>query len=96
MFFIVLISSAKRGIISKTPLVLEGSAVPNKYFEKAEKEINGLLGKTGVCISKIDPAGIMLINGKEYEVFTRKGVIDKDCEAKVVSVEKQKIYVERC
>lgn len=96
MFFIVLISSAKKGIISKTPFILEGSSVSDQYFEKAEKEIKGLLGKTGICISKIDPVGIILINGKEYEASTRSGVIDKDCEAKVVSVEKLKIFVERC
>lgn len=95
ILFGMFVVSVKKGWISKTPFILSGTAVSNEYFEKAEKEIQGLLGKTGVCISKINPTGIILIDGKEYEAFARGGVIEKDCQIVVSCVENSKIIVER-
>ena len=95
ILFGIFILSAKKGWISRTPFILSGTAVSKEYFENAEKEIQELLGKTGVCLSKINPMGIILINGKEYEALARGGVIEKDCEIVVSSVENSKIIVER-
>lgn len=95
IIFSILIYSARKGIISHTPLILSGTAVSKEYFEKNAKEIKKLLGKSGVCISKIDPVGVILIDGKEYEATSRTGFIDKDSNAKVVSVDKGKIIIEK-
>lgn len=96
LIFSILIYSARKGLISHSPLILNGTAVSKEYFEKAEKEIKKLLGKTGVCISRIDPVGVILVDGKEYEATSRTGLIDKDCNAKVVSVDKGKVVIEKC
>lgn len=96
ILFSILVYSARKGLISHTPLILNGSSVSKEYFEKNEKEIKKLLGRTGVCISKIDPVGIILIDGKEYEATTRTGLIDKDDNARVISVDKGKIVIEKC
>lgn len=95
ILFMMLVFSAKRGWLSKTPLILGDTAVSKEYFENAEKEIQGLLGKSGVCLSKINPMGIILIDNKEYEASTRGGEIEKDCQIIVVSVDNSKIIVER-
>ncbi len=64
---LIVVRSAKKGLLSKSPLVNNKTAVPVD-FENTELE--KLVGSTGTVTIECKPSGKAEINGKEYEVIS--------------------------
>ena len=81
-----IIRSLQRGRLSKSFLVLkdqvEGTSVPDVASAK-----NDLLGKTGVAITTLRPAGIAEIDGRRMDVMTVGAFIQKGEPVTVVKAE---------
>jgi membrane-bound serine protease (ClpP class) len=52
-----------------------------------------LVGKSGLAITPLRPAGIVVIDNKKYDVITTGMMVEKGKEVKVVKVEGNKIFV---
>ena len=57
------------------------------------KENEGLLGRDGVAITKLRPAGAARIDGRRHDVVTEGGLIEAGTPLKVISVEGMRIVV---
>lgn len=90
--FGLMIVSSKKGFISKTPIVQQGTAVPTDYSEMKTEEIE-LLGKKGTLITAAKPIGKAMIEDRGIEVWAREGFLVKGTEVVVVEVSTEKIFV---
>lgn len=81
-----IIRSLQRGRLSKSFLVLkeqvDGTSVPEVASAKSD-----LIGKTGVAITTLRPAGIAEIDGKRVDVTTSGVFIPKGSQITVVKAE---------
>ena len=86
------IRSFQRGRLSRSFLVLNeqsnGTSVPDIASAKSE-----LVGKSGVAISTLRPAGIAEIDGKRIDVLTAGEFIEKGSPITVVKAEGMHILV---
>jgi len=87
-----IIRSMQRGRLSKSFLVLNenvgGTSVPDVASAKAD-----LLGKSGVALSALRPAGIAQIDGRRVDVTTAGAFIEKGETVTVVKAEGIQILV---
>ena len=90
--FIVMIHSMRKGRLSKTAFVQSSTAVP-EGITKGTEDFTPLVGKAGIAATVLRPGGNALIAGKLYSVVAQAGLIEKDKEIEVVSVEGAKIVV---
>lgn len=90
--FIVMIHSMRKGRLSKTAFVQSSTAVP-EGITKGTEDFTPLVGKAGIAATVLRPSGNALIAGKLYSVVAQAGLIEKDKEIEVVSVEGAKIVV---
>ena len=90
--FLIAIHSAKRGLLSKTPLITSGTAVSEDYGSP-EKNYGKLLGKEGTLLCESKPVGRAMIEDEEYEVTTKHDFLPKGTIVKVIEVEGAKIVV---
>lgn len=91
--FIVVGKSAKSGRLSKSALVLSGTAVSTERSENLN-DFSYLLGKIGVVKTSLRPVGKVEIDGELYDVVSQSAqVIDKDLQIKVVKIDGQNIQV---
>lgn len=92
---IVLTMSFK--LLPKTPfgkaLILDGPAKP--AVGAVEAELLLLVGRTGVALSPLRPAGFARIDGKRVDVVTRGEMLDPDCTVVVVAVQGNRVVVAR-
>ena len=90
----VMVYSAQHGILGKTGLFETKSSLSSDY-NKADKELKKLVGKSGKTISVLDLAGKAKINGKIYEVVSINSYIEEDKHIKVVEIKDNKIMVRK-
>ena len=64
-------------------------------FASHKKCDKSLFGKTGIAHSILRPSGVVLIDGKRFDVVTEGDFIEKGDKVKVVDVSEMKIVVER-
>ncbi|MGM0602133.1 MAG: NfeD family protein [Bacillota bacterium] len=64
-----------------------------KYFSHSSKK--DLLGKTGITITPLRPAGIMEIDSQRLDVVSDGGFIDKEVEVDVIAVSGSRIVVKK-
>jgi membrane-bound serine protease (ClpP class) len=92
---IVLTMSFK--LLPKTPfgkaLILAGP--PKPCADAVEAELLPLVGRTGVAVSPLRPAGFARIDGKRVDVVTRGEMLDADCAVVVVAVQGNRVVVAR-
>lgn len=86
--------SAKRGLISKTPLVLKETALPENYADVDEKMLK-LVGKKGVTTSLLRPQGIIEIDGKFYDAMSTDEYLEKDTKVVVVEMQGRTLFVKK-
>ena len=88
----VFVHSLNKGLLFRSPIVLkeeiQTAAVSNE--EKGES----LIGKTGVVLTTLRPAGTVQIDGKRYYAKTEASFIEKGQNVTVVAVEGLSIVVE--
>jgi len=92
ILFIIAVHSAKKGLLSKTPLVTSSAAVSEDYGSP-EKNFGKLLGKEGILMCDCKPVGRAKIDDEEYEVTSKHEFLLKGTHVKVIEVEGQKIVV---
>ena len=88
----VFIHSLNKGLLFRSPIVLkeeiQTAAVSN------EKKGESLIGKTGVVLTTLRPAGTVQIDGKRYYAKTEASFIEKGQNVTVVAVKGLSIVVE--
>ena len=57
-------------------------------------DFSALLGKQGVALTKLRPAGTVLIEGKRYDVSSMGDFLPKDSQIVVTKVEGNKLFVD--
>lgn len=95
LIFLIFLRSARFGIIGKTPLVQNKTAIPVDYNNKNKNELKFLLGQRGVAITPLRPSGKFMIDKTVYEGITAGEPIDINEIIKVVDVEGNKIKIEK-
>ena len=90
----VMIWGAQYGILGKTGL-FERRTTLSKDYDKADREIRRLVGKSGKTISKLDLGGKAKIRGKIYDVVSISSFIEPNKNIKVVKIKDNTIMVRK-
>lgn len=98
VFFVVagmiMVGSAKYGLLGKTGLFEHRTSISKDYNE-VSKKYRKLIGKSGRAITKIDLAGKAKIKGQIYEVMSINSYIDAGQHVKVVEIKDNTIMVRK-
>ncbi|MBQ8615781.1 MAG: hypothetical protein IJ415_04370 [Clostridia bacterium] len=89
-----MIYGAQYGILGKTGLFERRSTLSDDY-NKADRQIRKLVGKSGKAISNLDLAGQAKIRGKIYDVVSISSYIEKGANVKVVEIKDNTIMVRK-
>lgn len=92
--FIVAVTTLKKGWLSKTPLVENGTAVAVGHSD-GTSDFSALVGKSGKALTSLRPAGKAEIDGVSYDVVAKDFFIDSGEDVLVESTEGVKISVKR-
>lgn len=92
--FGIAVWSAKRGLLSKTPLVLKETALPENYDE-VNMALQKLIGQEGVTVSVCRPQGVVQVGEKFYDIISMDEYLDKGTLVKIVEVQGNTIYVKK-
>jgi membrane-bound ClpP family serine protease len=87
----VIIRSAKKGRLSRT-LVLQSQATAEAGFKSTEDR-QELVGKEGVALTNLRPAGTVDFAGERLDVVSEAAFIEKGQDVEVVRVEGRRIVV---
>lgn len=90
--FLIMVRSMKYGWLSRTSLVLQGTAV-NEEFSDGTKNHNDLIGKEGIANTPLRPSGKAEIDGVLYDVVAQSSFIDKGKKVVVLEIEGVRIVV---
>ena len=97
-FFIVafafMIFSAQYGILGRTGL-FETSSSLSKDYNKVDKELKKLVGKSGRAVGVLNLGGKAKINGKLYDVVSRNSYIEDGAHIRVVEIKDNTIIVRK-
>ena len=91
---LVFVFSARFGVLKHTGL-FETKSTLDKNYNKAEREIRKLVGKSGKAITKLDLAGKAKIRGKIYNVVSINSYIEVGANIKVVKIQDNEILVRK-
>lgn len=86
------IRSLNKGMLFRSPIVLKDEI--NSEAVSTESEGESLIGKTGVVLTTLRPAGTVQIDGKRYYAKTEASFIEKGQTVTVVAAEGLNIIVE--
>jgi membrane-bound serine protease (ClpP class) len=95
LIFLIFLRSARFGLIGKTPLIQNKTALPVDYDSKNKNELKFLIGQRGVTITELRPVGRFMIDNKVYEGITSGEPIEINEIIKVVDIEGNKIKVKK-
>ena len=93
--FLIFVNSAKHGLLSKSSIVENKTALPKDYREKAEKELKDLIGKEGLTLTECRPVGKIRLGQDTYEAQSVDKVIQKGEVIKVVAIEDARIMIDK-
>ncbi len=94
----VIILVALRFLPKFTPfqkLVLSTTEAEGEGYRSSPAEYGSLLGKEGVALTLLRPAGTAIIEGEKVSVVTEGDFIEKDSPIRVLKVEGYRIVVEK-
>ncbi|MBT3312271.1 MAG: serine protease [Desulfobacterales bacterium] len=80
-------------IIAKSPAALRKELSSDQGVTSQDPELINYLGKEGIAITDLRPAGIAKIDGKRVDVVSRGEYLEKDTPVKVYSVTGNQIIV---
>lgn len=95
LLFLIIVRSAKFGILGKTPFVENKTAIPTDYGKNENETKKQLIGKRGNIIAECRPIGKIKISDKIYEVLAKESFLECGVEAEVVEVDGVKIIVDK-
>lgn len=97
-FFIIaamfMVFSARFGVLSQTGL-FETNTTISRNYDKAEKELRKLVGKSGKTVSKLNLGGKAKIKGKIYDVISATSLIPSGVHIKVIAIRDNHLVVRR-
>lgn len=97
-FFVIagmyMVFSAQHGILSQTGL-FETKTTLRQDYNKTEKELRKLVGKSGKAISKLNLGGKAKIRGKIYDVVSATSLIPAGSHVKVIAIKDNQIIVRK-
>ena len=88
---VICLRTASRGRFANSRFVLKDSATVK--HDESENELSYFIGKRGVTLSVLRPAGIAEFDGVRLNVVSQGDFIDKDANIRVVCVEGRRIVV---
>ena len=95
LLLVLFTKSAKNGLLGKTALIENKTAIPIDYADQ-ENNINAnLIGQIGIAIVDCRPIGKLKINDKTFDVLCRGDYLLIGQMAKVIDVVGNNIYVEK-
>lgn len=89
-----MIYGAQYGILGKSGLFERRSTLSSDY-NKVDKHVRKLVGRSGKAITSLDLAGKAKIKGKIYEVVSISSYIEKGANIKVVEIKDNTIMVRK-
>lgn len=72
-------------------ILTDSTSTENGYVSNQNRE--DLIGKTGIALTALRPAGVVLVNEERVDVVSEGSFIDKEKNVKVVKVEGSRIVV---
>ncbi len=97
-FFIIatlfMVFSAQHGILGRTGLFETKSSISTD-FNKADKQLSKLVGRSGKAISVLNLGGKAKIRGRVYEVVSIGSYIEAGSHIKVVEIKNNQIMVRK-
>ena len=93
--FMIMIRSARYGWLSRSPIILNATALSREQLAKEDKENARLLGKEGIVKAECRPAGKIEIEEEIYDVVSEGEFITNGTVVRVVAIEGNKITVKR-
>lgn len=85
------IRSAKKGRLSQI-LVLDDSLDKQSGYSATE-DLTSMLGKSGVALTILRPAGTAIIDGTKFDVVTEGEFINSSQEVKIIKIEGRRVVV---
>ncbi|MCE9614090.1 MAG: hypothetical protein K8T26_07420 [Lentisphaerae bacterium] len=64
-----------------------------KTYKASDDNLDDLVGKEGVAVSQLRPAGFVMLAGRRIDVMTRGEMIEKDAPVRVVAVSGNNVVV---
>ncbi|MGB0414547.1 MAG: NfeD family protein [Coraliomargarita sp.] len=61
----------------------------------SDKGHDAIVGKSGQTLTRLNPTGMVLINGKNYEAFSRDGYIGKNESVRVIARDNFKLIIQK-
>ncbi len=92
--FLVMLSSAKKGWIFRSPIIQKGSVLGNGITE-GTKDYTSLIGSIGIATTDLRPVGRAQLGEEIYDVVADGFYIAKGEGVRVIGVEGVKILVKR-
>lgn len=91
---VIMISSAKHGMLGRSPLIENRTSIPvgTNYDNK---EYLKILGKVAFADTKFTPAGKFSLNNQTYEAISYGEFIEKGTKIQVVEVAGNTIYIKK-
>lgn len=95
LLFLLVVRSAKYGLLGKSSLVEKESALPIKYGE-ADAEVYALLiGRKGQLVCECKPVGKLRLKDEIFEIYSNGKFIGAGEEVEIIKVEGIKLIVDR-
>lgn len=94
LIVMVMIWGAQYGFLGKSGLFERGTTL-SKDYNKVDRSMKKLVGKSGKAISNLDLAGQAKIKGKIYDVVSISSYIEKGSNIKVVEIKDNTIMVRK-
>ena len=92
---LIAIHSARYGLLSKSSLIQNKTALPKDFADVDKQKLASLKGKIGVTETICKPSGKVNIEGQTYDVLTNGEFIPKNSEVYVAEVENSTIIVKK-
>ena len=93
ILFLIFVRSARFGVLSKTPLIENSTALPKDYA--SQNTYGFLLGQNGITITDCKPAGKVRIDDVEYQVITNGEYLEIGTLIEVVEIDGNSIVVKK-
>jgi membrane-bound serine protease (ClpP class) len=74
-------------------IVLDTEEKKEAGFHVSADSLTSLMGRQGVAVTKLRPAGIALINNEKIDVMAEGNLIEKDQPIEVIKVEGNRVVV---
>ncbi|MDD4350569.1 MAG: NfeD family protein [Clostridia bacterium] len=101
LFFLIMLAmfafmtySAKYGILGRTPIIENGTAISKSYIDK-KIMLEKLVGKKGLAITDLNLGGKIRVNDQEFNARTLDNIIHSGYKIEIVQIEDNEIIVKR-